>query len=107
MALDEMPGAVSMQGNVTEDTPKSLIPARADLSKRSREVQEEDLRLAGKLVALRVDDGDEVQSKRHHKMHLPNEILWTIFSYALPPTDFLDPGLYGGPDSPWSLTLRS
>ncbi|KII93150.1 hypothetical protein PLICRDRAFT_170933 [Plicaturopsis crispa FD-325 SS-3] len=40
-------------------------------------------------------------------IRLPNEILHMIFTYAIPPSQFVDPSLCGGPESPWCLTLRT
>ncbi|KII93142.1 hypothetical protein PLICRDRAFT_170924 [Plicaturopsis crispa FD-325 SS-3] len=42
-----------------------------------------------------------------YQPNLPNEILRMIFVYAIPPSEFVDPNLYGGPESPWCLTLRT
>src|ERR1700691_1480708 len=38
---------------------------------------------------------------------LPQEILHIIFQLVLPPSFFLDPALYRGPQSPWCQSLRS
>ncbi|KII93138.1 hypothetical protein PLICRDRAFT_35318 [Plicaturopsis crispa FD-325 SS-3] len=97
--------------------------AHAHAVQRNQELDEDIVRLAENLqLASRTDEDERdddaihhdssreavtVSESEPHQVHLPNEILWAIFSYAIPPTGFLDPGLYGGPDSPWSLTLRT
>ncbi|KII93123.1 hypothetical protein PLICRDRAFT_380919 [Plicaturopsis crispa FD-325 SS-3] len=96
-----------------------LIHAHAHAVPQNQELEDivrlvENLRVARTDEDERDDDAIHHDSSREpvsesepHQVNLPNEILWAIFSYALPPSDFLDPGLYGGPDSPWSLTLRT
>ncbi|OBZ73668.1 hypothetical protein A0H81_06351 [Grifola frondosa] len=38
--------------------------------------------------------------------NLPFELLQMIFGFVLPPSEFLEPSLHGGPDSPWSRSIR-